>query len=137
MKKIILCMVVLMLSVSTFSQQTTSSQKMTKEDYLMKSKRQKTAGWVLLGGGAALILAGDLIGNSNEASFGDAGTGIIMAGLGVISMIVSIPVFLAATKNKRRGNNMTASLNFLNGRGLRIQGLNHKYYPALSVRIKL
>ena len=99
MKKIILFATFLILSASSFSQQTNSHPSLTKQDYLQKSKNQKTTAWVLLGGGAALILVGDLIGNQKESTLGDAGTGVVIAGAGVLSMLGSIPFFIASGKN--------------------------------------
>ena len=47
----------------SFAQQTDTVKPMARQDYLDKSKRQKTTAWVLLGGGAALIAIGLLIGS--------------------------------------------------------------------------
>jgi hypothetical protein len=56
------CLIVLSTIVSTvFSQPTTSIQT----DYLQKSKKQKTAAFVLLGGGAVLAVVGTAIGSSS------------------------------------------------------------------------
>jgi hypothetical protein len=137
MRKAIFCITLLIMVANAFSQQTTSPQKKTKEDYLLKSKKQKTTGWILLGGGAGLIIIGDVIGNSNEASFDDAGTGLILAGIGAISMLTSIPVFLASGKNKRRANRMTSYIRWEHERSMGMRGLRDIPYPALALRIKL
>jgi hypothetical protein len=52
MKKIMLCTMLLFLTASLFSQQT-NPQSLSRQDYLEKSKKQKTAAWILLGGGLA------------------------------------------------------------------------------------
>ena len=51
----VLLTIFLLFSVMTLSAQGT---KETKEYYLNKSKNQKTAGYILAGGGAALIISG-------------------------------------------------------------------------------
>src|SRR4030095_9061607 len=51
MRKIIVFSLFVVSFLSCFSQQTNPSNALTKEEYLQKSKHQKTAAWVLLGGG--------------------------------------------------------------------------------------
>ena len=125
----------LIFSASSFSQQTNSHTALSKQDYLQKSKNQKTTAWVLLGGGAALILVGDLIGNRKESSFNDAGTGVIIAGAGVLSMLGSIPLFIASGKNKRKA----MSLSFKNEMIPRLQNSSfvNRAVPSLSFKISL
>jgi len=60
MKKIIAFLTLLIIGMSCFSQQTDSLQSI-KTDYLRKSKNQKTAAWVLLGGGIAMTITGMII----------------------------------------------------------------------------
>ena len=49
MKKVVLFVVFLSIAFSTFSQQTNPSPSLTKQDYLNKSKKQKTVAWILTG----------------------------------------------------------------------------------------
>jgi hypothetical protein len=137
MKKTIFFTMLLLLAATSFSQQTDSPQKMTRADYLAKSKRQRSGAWVLLGGGAALILVGDLVGNNKNSSFGDAGTGVIVAGVGVLSMLGSIPLFIASGKNKRRGNALSASIQMEDAAIRQGYSMIHCSYPALSIKIRL
>jgi hypothetical protein len=135
MKKIILFAMLLIMSASSFSQQINPSPTLTKQDYLKKSKNQKTTAWVLLGGGAAFILIGDLIGNSKESSFSDAGTGVVIAGVGALSMLGSIPLFIASGKNKRKA----MSMSFKNELIPQLQNGSfvNRAVPALSLKISL
>src|SRR5258705_12673666 len=135
MKKIILFIMLLILSVSSFSQQTNSRPVLNKQDYLKKSKNQKTTAWVLLGSGAALILVGDLIGNSKESSFDDAGAGVVIAGAGVLSMLGSIPLFIASGKNKRKA----MSMSFKNEMMPQLQrgSFVNQSIPSFSLKISL
>lgn len=85
--------------------------------YKQKSKNQKTTGWVLLVGGAALITGGMLIADnaSLDEDVAIAGASIALLG-GTASMIASIPVFISASRNKGRAeillkqNNIPLSL---------------------------
>ena len=137
MKKIIVFALLLIISVTSFSQQTNPSKPVTKADYLLKSKSQKNAAWVLLGGGTVLMGAGFLIG-LKEASFDDAGTGVVMVvmgGIGFLSAIGSIPFFIASGRNKRKG----MSLSFKNEVAPQIQKRSFVYrsVPSLTLKISL
>jgi hypothetical protein len=68
MKKVITYVLLLAMPAITFCQKTNDSIPAVKTDYLVKSKNQKTAAWVLLGGGVALMGAGYLIGDSKNAT---------------------------------------------------------------------
>ncbi len=134
MKKIIFFAMLLTVSAASFGQPTTETPKV-QADYLQKSKNQKTTAWVLLGGGAGLILLGDLIGNSKESSFSDAGTGVIIAGVGALSMLGSIPLFIAAGRNKRKA----ISVSFKNETVPQLQNGSFikRSVPSLSLEISL
>jgi hypothetical protein len=81
---------------------------------LQKSKKQRTAGWILLGGGIALCYA-SVINAFGEDHSGDndvynpsepVSTKItaeeIMAYAGAGAIISSVPLFIAGNKNKRK-----------------------------------
>ena len=110
MKRIVLFVMLLLVMSTAFSQQLPSNQPLTKQDYLKKSNNQNTVGWVLLAGGVGLIGTGLLIGNGDETSFDDAASGGIIAGLGVASALVSIPVFLASTRKKNKAMQLSAGV---------------------------
>ncbi len=106
MKKIIL--VSLLIAIANFSfSQTLPPNVKTKEFYLAKSHKQRTFGWVMLGGGALLTGIGfaaataealDNIQGGTESN----NTGSTIAGIGIVSMLGSIPVFIISSKNKRK-----------------------------------
>ena len=110
---------------------------MPDQDYLQKSKKQKTTAWVLLGGGAACILLADLIGNGQSSTFSDASTGVIIAGAGVLCMLGSIPEFLAAGKNKRKANAASTFFKIERIHVIQQHSLVQHPYPAISVKIGL
>jgi len=61
MRKIIFSTILFLINTSLFSQQTNSELPLTQQAYLKKSKDQKKVGWILLGGGAALLATGFII----------------------------------------------------------------------------
>ena len=137
MKKFIIFTMLLILSATSFSQQTNPSQTLTRADYLTKSKNQKSAAWSLLGGGTALIGIGLLIGTGHEASLNDAATGGVMAVIGALSAIGSIPLFLASARNNSKAMDVKAFFKMERAPIFQNYSMVHTFYPALSIKIKL
>ena len=136
MKKI-LYFLLLALPTASFCQKTNDTVPVIKTDYLVKSKNQKTAAWILLGGGVALIGTGFLVGDSKNSTFDDAATGAFLAGIGVLSSIGSIPLFIASGKNKRKAMKATAFLKMENARMIQYQSFVQTSFPAIVLKIKL
>ncbi len=107
----------LVLATVSFAQQV--APKNSREYFSLKSKKQKKAANILLIGGAACVAIGLLIpkGEVTDPGFiftteykndGIKGT---FAGVGILSMLSSIPFYLLSAKNKRKANAATVSLN--------------------------
>lgn len=122
MKKIILFPIILIMSSASFSQQTEPSTVFTKEDYLQKSKNQKTGAIVLLAGGGLLHVIGLSVWSDGFVSAFDfsnpdpnRGSSELNAGgvlmiFGSLAVLGSIPLFIASGKNKRKAMNMSFKL---------------------------
>ncbi|HET6769559.1 MAG TPA: hypothetical protein VFH08_19265 [Chitinophagaceae bacterium] len=144
MKKIISALLVILSCSTVSSQQTQPVPQPNKQDYLQKSKEQKTAAWLLLGGGAALTVGGSMLFAENfdifstGTSSGEAG-GAIMMIAGVGAMGGSIPLFIASARNKGRADEapLAIVLKMEKGADIRIQGITKNYYPALSLKMML
>lgn len=147
MKKQVIMLLLLTISVITFSQQTDSLKTFTGSDYLKKSKNQKKAGWIFLGSGFAVSAAGlivSTIGVAEEFTGIFTGeeskkfeTGAVVFYIGVAAMLTSIPFFVTASKNKKRASGISASFK-LDNRSLVKQGVMMKStYPAISLKIIL
>ena len=137
MKKIMVYFLMLVVPAISFCQQTNDSIPVVKTDYMAKSKNQKTAAWVLLGGGTVLIGTGFLVGDNKNASFDDAATGAVLAGIGVLSAIGSIPLFIASGKNKRRAMNASAFIKMEKAAIIEMQSFVQSSYPAIAFKINL
>lgn len=107
MTKMIICTLLLFVTASSFGQQTNSTQSSINQNYFRKSKNQKTAAWILLGGGAAFVTTGVLIANG---SFDNAETGGLIASAGLLSTIASIPLFIASGRNNRKAMKVSTYL---------------------------
>lgn len=131
MKKLsFICIVCLCAALQTTAQlrDTTlnmSTHKVDANALLQKSKKQKTAAWLLMGGGAGIAIAGfSIISNDASKDLSDAFTtifsfgyitpaqhkhsaaGPILAIAGTGAMLGSIPLFISASKNKRKATLM-------------------------------
>lgn len=120
MKKILTVIVLLACIAKVFSQEQTK----TRDYYLNKSKSQKTTAYSLLIIGGVGVGAGFLIGDSKNSSFSAAGAGAILGGLGFLSMLGSIPLFLASSKNKRKASLVLNSGNIQYRPGVNTKLLN-------------
>jgi hypothetical protein len=145
MKKITLLLLMLPFAIQSFSQSSTKPT-FSKEDYMTKSRINKTAAWVLLGSGAGLIIAGVIVQVNDIANYVDVNTngettddvsvtGFIMLGAGIGTACSSIPFFIGGAKNKRRA----AKVAFINQKILMPQknSFAFKSQPALSIKISL
>ncbi|HEY0677491.1 MAG TPA: hypothetical protein VGD17_04360 [Chitinophagaceae bacterium] len=135
MKQMIIFLVMAFYAVSA------SSQGYSQQDYLNKSKSQKTFGKILTIGGGALIVGG-LISYTSESSSsffpGEAvGTGLMIGG--AVITTTGILLLSASKRNERKANEMAVNLRLtiesaeLYNYGIRDQ----KHFPALSLEISL
>ena len=151
MKKVFAVAILLAIATNAFSQHADSLRSVARTEYLRKSKNQKTAAWVLLGGGVAMFITGSIIYNDayNKAAEQDPlgtllsygtnvnPTGGYIALAGTLAALGSIPLFIASGKNKKRA--MAISTGFKLEKASVLQGtaMIRKSYPALSLKIGL
>lgn len=148
MKKNILFGILLIIVITGYTQEIKPRTFFTKQDYLRKSKQQKTVAWVLAGSGSALSIIGGLkfleeavkVRNSviplpgqpipDEAKVNGAGILILIGGAAIIS---SVPLFVASGKNKKRA----AVVTFKNIPIMVLQRSNlvNAYTPSVNVTI--
>lgn len=125
MKTFLLLLLILQLAIQSFSQDT-ATQVYNRNYYLTRSSRQKTGAFLLLAGGAGMIIAGaatfklnlngPLIGDPAPYSNGRGGgnsnalsTGLFVAGFG--AMLGSIPLFISAHDNKVKALSLSINNN--------------------------
>ena len=120
-----------LMSFKTFSQQTEPPPQISKQGLLEKSKKQKTTAWILLAGGAGLELIGALWASSN---FESSGPDVLFV-TGALSMLGSIPLFIASSKNKKKA----MGLSFKNERlpQLITNSHNNHSLPSLILKVSL
>ncbi len=146
MKKFLLTLTLLFFVFNLFSQSKTSVG-LSKDDYIKKSKNQKKVGWILLGGGAALVATGLIIPQGESEGIDICPVTLLCEeykndeikaafGLtGFVSMLSSVPFFVASGKNKRRA--VSVSLKTEKAAYLNNYSLVRNSFPALRIKINL
>lgn len=149
MKKAIILFLFLGIMLSSMAQSTmpdNPNPALTKEDFLLKSKTNKSAALVCLIGGGVLFLVGDIIAladlnddldhlfEDNQSNNHDALIGVLVI-TGGVAMLSSIPLFRAAHKNKR----IAMSMSFKNEPALQLQRSTvfYKSVPSVCLKISL
>jgi hypothetical protein len=150
MKKVIILTLLLAFVTVSFCQQTVQKHSLTQADYLQKSKKQKKTAMIFLGGGAALIVTSFVIPQGESTGFqidpiggggyeGHKNDGIKGAlGLtGVVSMLGSIPFFIASGKNKKRANRASVFINMERTPVLQETSFVNQSFPVIGLKIKI
>ncbi|MGE5108280.1 MAG: hypothetical protein ACM3H8_12090 [Sphingobacteriales bacterium] len=140
MIKITISLLMILLGVSVSSQEIDTRKPITKEDYLQKSKNQKTTGWILLAGGTSVAIAGVIIGGNDTGDSDDifgpnfgTSAGLLIGGLA--ADLLSIPFFIGSSNNARKA----ATFSF-NQQKIMYPGHNNfavKTQAAISLTIRL
>jgi hypothetical protein len=127
MKKLVSLFLLLLISKIIFGQQDPIFVPgTTKEDYLKKSKNQKTAAWVLLGTGSLSILAGSIEVNPNYG--GSTNRSFLVIG-GLVATGASVACFIASRRNKKRAASIAFGNQYLpqlNNRNLVVRSFHLK-----------
>jgi hypothetical protein len=134
MRKFFICTILLLMTTSSFCQQTDFSQSLTQKNYLQKSKGQKTAAWVLLGGGFALAVGASILDVSSDWSKSETPY-LVALFTGCASMLGSIPLFIASGRNKRKAMNASTYFEIRQNPVPTNTGLTLHSTPTLSLKI--
>ena len=146
MRHIFCLLMMIVLSVCSYAQQTTPQIEL-KESLLEKSKKQKKAGFIMLIGGAALIGTAILLPRGEyegweldpitgiSESYSNDGIKGVFGLTGVLSMLGSIPVFMASSRNNKKA--MSLSLKTETAPQLQNSNWVSVPVPSLTVRLSL
>jgi hypothetical protein len=135
MKKNISLLILLVLSVTAFSQQIKPPKnQLSAKDYISKSNDQLVLGCILAGAGTGLIVAGA---NTQKNATGFDFSGTFMEAAGVLAVGGSIPLFIGAIHNHKKGKAISANIKFENSLSLQQLKVSYHSFPAISVKIIL
>jgi len=143
MKKIIAFAILLVITINSFC------QKLTSDDYLLKSKNQRKTGWILLIGGTTILITsfviprGDLVHDgicvgpycSDKYKNDNLKTALFISGVALD--LASIPFFIASKKNKKRAMNVSTSFKMEKVQVIQASSVVSRSYPALWVKVGL
>jgi len=141
MKKTALFIALILFCFKAISQ-TPGGNAVNKEYYMKKSKNQKTIAWIMAGGGVALAVAGFVVGTVDAVDDGLSGSdnnnaaGTIMLVAGTASALGSIPLFISASKNKKKAMSLSFDVQRLPMMSTaKIRGT--QFQPAATLHIPL
>ena len=144
MRNIFCLLMMIVLFVSSYAQQTTPQIEL-KESLLQKSKKQKKAAFIMLIGGAALIGTAILLPKGEyegtelnpfsgiSENYSNDGIKAACGLTGTLSMLGSIPLFLASGRNKRKA----MSIALKTETAPQLQNSNWVSIPVPSLTVKL
>ncbi len=130
---IILAFLFFVVGVTISTAQSNQNANILPTDYLKKSKHQKTAAWLLLGGGSIAWFAGVSKNMNQNDNIDGGGKGAMV--IGGVAVLSSIPFFIMASKNKRKA----ASVSFKMEQSpyLKVAKRGNIYFPAVSYRLNI
>jgi hypothetical protein len=138
MRRIMLVTLLVIVAVSSYSQDSTRKVHWTETDYYKKSKRQKTWAWISTGVGVT-VLVGTLVmeGATYVYTAGEAkasGTTVpyIIGGACVATGVV---LFVASGNNKRKAKESVAFIELEKTIVPQQNNLINRSYPAIGVRM--
>ena len=148
MSKLLFSIVLLLvLNSGSFCQQINPTQKITRENYLKKSKSLKTAAWIVLGTGFVSTSVGIGIGlhKATETLIGllylqtpeSSNNGGALFYSGLAAMAGSIPLFIASSKNKKKAKAVSASFKMETRSTIHQSALVKTSFPSLSLKLNL
>lgn len=134
MKKFLICTMLVLTIAGSFSQQSNFDHSLKKQDYLQKSKKQKTTAWILLGGGAAVVAGSAILDVSSDWTKSETPY-VVAICVGGASMIGSIPLFIASGRNRRKAMNATTYFEIRQNAAPTNTGTTFRSTPTLSIKV--
>ena len=150
MKKIILIIVIVITTISAFTQDNKSGYTYSKEVYLKKAKSQNTAAWFLMASGlAGTVVSITLAGIDAQNSLSDLFTftpdnrknhekaSTIFGVAGLTLMAGSIPLFIASSRNKKNSRSISTTIKVETFSTIQKTGFIKKNYPVIALKVNL
>ena len=105
-----------------------------KASYLEKSRSNKTLGWVLLGAGAAMTVAGVIGVNDNGVLSSSSDTYYVLSTAGILSMLGSIPAFIISSNQANKAAGLSILLKNESKINVHSTHLTTNYFPAVGIK---
>jgi hypothetical protein len=146
MKKTLAIFLLIAFAIPATGQVLDSAQAVSRNDLLLKSKKQRNTGFLMLGVGAAAVTGGYFLfkadwngeveydGSEEDEGIKD-GAGMVL--IGALLMVGSIAEFSASGRNKKKAMAMTAGIKVDKVVPDGVFKTHSTYYPALSVKFSI
>lgn len=121
-----------------FGQKIEQKRKLSKQEYIDRSKHQRNTGWILLGGGTLAVVTGAIIFDRNFDIWDDTSDnaetgGAVLMGLGGAAMASSIFLFSQSMANKEISRELSAFIRVNQAPQIRNMHLYYEKYPAAGI----
>ena len=140
MKSIMMCFAFFLLALHGYSQELKPELQLTSEQYLKKSKNQKTTAWVLFGVGTTAIVGGIAVSSGGQdeltTTLNTAFIGAPLMLLGLTLDVISIPLFVSADKNKKRAMEASTSIKFEEVPSWSGGAIRQSTVPTLAIKVR-
>ena len=127
MTKVFAIMMLLLTTIHVSAQQA---------DFLEKSKKQKTAAWILLGAGTTVAVSAIILDVNSDWTKSETPY-LIAISAGGASMLASIPFFIASGRNKRKALSGAANIEFQQIPSIRGLALTTRSTPVIAFKLNL
>lgn len=134
-KRLTILAILISAHFSGFAQDENKPKTMDAEAYRVKSRNLRTAGFITVGIGSALVMGGVIWGIHDL----DSGTGtfegpayMILGGAGVAG--ASVPLFIASGVNHKRSKQVSLNLQMDRSAPLPMHNMMPAKYPAVAVK---
>lgn len=137
MKKISSVFLIILLAVAVNGQQLSIKRQTINPDYFRKGNPHQTIGWILTGGGAALIIGGVAVLGSNRSYVPNETIGTIMIVGGGIAVVTGAIILFSSNTKKDKADNMSLNVKMEKAVTMNQTGMRNNYYPAAAFKIRL
>jgi len=141
MKSIINIVLLLVLAITLHGQQIQPKQLLTSEDYLKRSKKQKTWAWVTTSVGVTTMVAGLLSEvaavyhiQDGEAEISSSAAYYI---LGTAWIATGVTLFAASSRNKKKANAASVFIEMKRAPVLQLSRIRSQSIPVLGLKVSL
>lgn len=118
-----------------------SGQQFTKQDYLKKSKNQKSLARILTTGGGLLVVGGivSYASESNTSFYPGKEVGNILMASAAVVFTGGIILFSASKRNERKAGEVPAmfKMKLESSEMYRYKAKLGRYYPALAIKLNI
>ena len=138
MKKIITCAcLILMVIVNSYAQQVKSAPLLTREDYLKKSKNQKTGAVLLVVAGCTIGLVGGVISAASAGGNSGPPFPIVPVTLGVGCIAGGVTLSKASNRNKQKALEASSYLEFKRLPSIQQTSVSAPNYIGFTLKVAL